>query len=318
VAPLRRSDRANKGQHSTRLIQTAMRADIVSAREKLLMRMGDGARTGGKGSMRRKRAVAMAASAPGYQPPHRVSIVDDKNMTVKQAMLKNSKFALKALHAEVRQFVRLGVVVFVKFASTRPLPSTVRFKVRADPNADWKARLVIGGHMVDPADVGETFSPTVAGEAVNLVLAVAADPAYKIHSVDVTGAFLHVVLKSKKPVYMKLRGEIAKAFNDLFPDQFPLDDKGEILVQVLKSIYGLPESSRSWNLDVTATLLSLGFVQLKYAPCIFLHRASGSLVALHVDDLLVAEKGDGVLILIMEACELPANPLSNQGMRSFI
>ena len=69
------------------------------------------------------------------------------------------------------------------------------------------------------------------------------------------------------------------------------DDNGELLVcQLLKSIYGLKQSPRNWNHYIHDWLMKHGFRQSANDPGIYIHVENGALLALYVDDLILAAK----------------------------
>ena len=72
--------------------------------------------------------------------------------------------------------------------------------------------------------------------------------------------------------------------------------------KLLKSLYGLKQASRQWNIKLTNTLLSAGFIQSSYDYSLFtLKKPEGMVIVLiYVDDLLIT--GDNEL-LIREAKE---------------
>ena len=56
-----------------------------------------------------------------------------------------------------------------------------------------------------------------------------------------------------------------------------------------ESIYGLKQSSRSWNTTLDTHLKQLGFIQLKSDPCIY-HSGDGTslYIGVYVDDIIIA------------------------------
>ena len=60
-------------------------------------------------------------------------------------------------------------------------------------------------------------------------------------------------------------------------------------MQASKSIYGLKQASRSWNIRVNEAIKSYGFIQNDDEPCVY-KKISGSIVVfliLYVDDILI-------------------------------
>ncbi|KAL0303021.1 UNVERIFIED_CONTAM: Retrovirus-related Pol polyprotein from transposon RE1 [Sesamum radiatum] len=56
-----------------------------------------------------------------------------------------------------------------------------------------------------------------------------------------------------------------------------------------RSLYGLKQASRQWNVELTLKLIDYGFLQSAYDHCLFIKHTTGGLIALmvYVDDILV-------------------------------
>ena len=107
------------------------------------------------------------------------------------------------------------------------------------------------------------------------MLAIAAYFDYEIWQMDVKTAFLNGFLKEE--LYM------------MQPEGF-IEPKGANKVcKLQRSIYGLVQASRSWNLRFDEVIKAFGFVQVYNEACIS-KKVSGSSVAfltLYVDDILL-------------------------------
>jgi len=65
----------------------------------------------------------------------------------------------------------------------------------------------------------------------------------------------------------------------------------EYVYQLYAYVYGLKQSARAWSEELTATLISHGFVPLQADQNVFVHRNEGVIdcvIAAHVDDLLIS------------------------------
>ena len=63
----------------------------------------------------------------------------------------------------------------------------------------------------------------------------------------------------------------------------------KMVCKLLRSIYGLKQASRRWNIHFDETVKEFGFIQNKDEPCVY-KKVSGSHVAfpvLYVDDILL-------------------------------
>ncbi|XP_019246414.1 PREDICTED: uncharacterized protein LOC109226066 [Nicotiana attenuata] len=122
---------------------------------------------------------------------------------------------------------------------------------------------------------------------VRTVIAVAASKGWPLFQMDVNNAFLQGDLCEK--VYMQL------------PQGFHSQGESKVC-RLLKSLYGLKQASRQWNINLTHTLLQAGFTQSPYDHSLFTKRDKVDIVIVlvYVDDLLISGSNSS---LIQEAKE---------------
>ncbi|XP_019159680.1 PREDICTED: uncharacterized protein LOC109156283 [Ipomoea nil] len=108
-----------------------------------------------------------------------------------------------------------------------------------------------------------------------MLLALAAIKGWTLHKLDVNNVFLHGDLVEE--VYMKL----PPGFTPQKPSQ---------VCRLIKSLYGLKQASRQWNMKLTQELLHMGFRQALSNSSLFLKVEGDSFVALlvYVDDVVIA------------------------------
>jgi hypothetical protein len=139
-----------------------------------------------------------------------------------------------------------------------------------------KARLVAKGfRLVQGVDYDETFSLVAMLKSIWIILAIAAYFDYEIWHVDVKTAFLNGNLTEN--VYMTQ------------PEGFVDPTNARKVCKLQKSIYGLKQTSRSWNLRFDEVIKGFGFIQSEEESCVY-KKASGSSVVfliLYVDDILL-------------------------------
>src|SRR4051812_28929760 len=150
-------------------------------------------------------------------------------------------------------------------------------KTDADGNVTvYKARLVAKGfRQVQGIDYDETLSPVAMLKSVRIMLAIAAFYDYEIWQMDVKTAFLNGFLEEE--LYM------------MQPEGFVDPKDANKVCKLQRSIYGLVQASRSWNIRFNEVIKAFGFEQVYGEPCIS-KKVSGSTIAflvLYVDDILL-------------------------------
>ncbi|PLW39848.1 hypothetical protein PCANC_20653 [Puccinia coronata f. sp. avenae] len=178
-------------------------------------------------------------------------------------------------------------------AKRRIIKSKWVFKVKRRPDhtiQKLKARLVAMGYsQIQGLDYDEVFSPTLRLETLRLIFSLLATRGWKGRQVDFKTAFLNGHLD--KPVFM----EQPPGFED---PQHP-----DWVCEVNRSLYGLKQSPRQWNIELHKALLNLGLTNSKYDPTLYFKLSSGSLVGAlttHVDDLAIVGEPTFVDSIITE------------------
>ena len=141
----------------------------------------------------------------------------------------------------------------------------------------FKARLCLRGDL--QKGEYETFAPVAQFTSIRIFLITSLMFGWLTCSVDFSNAFVQAKLET--PVWMHL------------PRGFESKTKIKTCLRLLRSLYGAIFSPRLWYLHLSKILLSLGFVQSKLDPCLFL-KADIYLI-LHVDDMGIAYKKKEVL-----------------------
>lgn len=138
----------------------------------------------------------------------------------------------------------------------------------------YKARLVAKGCSQRPGfDYTETYSPVIRYSSLRLLMAKAVEFGLHIDQMDVVTAFLH--------------GDIEETIYMLQPESF--DDNSGRVCQLKKSIYGLKQASRQWNIKLNHVLEKAGYKRCKKDSCIYVRRDERTIViiAVYVDDMLI-------------------------------
>ena len=139
-----------------------------------------------------------------------------------------------------------------------------------------KARLVAKGFRhIHGVDYDETFSPVMMLKSIWIILAIATYFNYEIWQMDVKTTFLNGNINEE--VYM------------IQPEGFVNPANAGKVCKLRKSIYGLKQASRSWNLCFDEVVKEFGFIKNEEEPCLY-KKASGSalvFLVLYVDDILL-------------------------------
>ena len=140
----------------------------------------------------------------------------------------------------------------------------------------FKSRLVAKGFkQTHGIAYDETFSPVVMLKSIRILLAIAAYYDYEIWQMDVKTAFLNGNLL--EDVYMT---QPEGFVNPKYPNR---------ACKLQRSIYGLKQASRSWNLHFDEAVKEFGFMKNEDEPCVY-KKVSGSAIVflvLYVDEILL-------------------------------
>ena len=115
--------------------------------------------------------------------------------------------------------------------------------------------------QVQGIDYDETFSPVAMLKSVRIMLAIAAFYDYEIWQMDVKTAFLNGFLEEE--LYM------------MQPECFVDPEGANKMCKLQRSINGLVQASRSWNIRFDELIKAYGFIQTCGEACIY-KKVSGS------------------------------------------
>lgn len=142
------------------------------------------------------------------------------------------------------------------------------FKSKTDNEGNvirHKARLLAKGCAQKKGiDFMETFSPVVRYNSIRFLISLAVQFNLEITQTDAITAFLQGDFE--EDVYMHQ------------PEEF--DDGSGRVCKLNKSMYGLKQASRQWNIKLRQVLLDAGFKQSRVDPCIYFRIAGESMIFL--------------------------------------
>ncbi len=230
-----------------------------------------------------RRSTRTRAAPELYGDPVLNFMVDESNdpATYEEAMMSpDSNKWLEAMKSEMESMNENQVWTLVDLPNDRKAVENkwiFKRKTDADGNVTiYKARLVAKGfRQIQGVDYDETFSPVAMLKSVRILLAIAAHYDYEIWQMDVKTAFLN--------------GDIEEELYMMQPKGFVDPKDADKVCKLQRSIYGLKQASRSWNLRFDKVIKEFGFVQTFGESCVY-KKVSGSSVSflvLYVDDILL-------------------------------
>ena len=240
--------------------------------------------------LRRSGRIRQAPERYGYLiEQDEIQIMDDDEPTTyKEVLSSNDKRKwLEAMKSEMDSMYQNQVWSLVDAPKgIKPVGCKWVFKKKTDMEgkvSTYKARLVAKGFTQRQGiDYEETFSPVAMVKSIRILLAIAAYHDYEIWQMDVKTAFLNGILQEE--VYMTQ------------PEGFTSEDTTKVC-KLNRSIYGLKQASRSWNIRFDETIKTFGFSQNLDEPCVYMKEAKGARVflVLYVDDILLIGSDKSVL-----------------------
>ncbi|CAI7876280.1 unnamed protein product [Closterium sp. NIES-53] len=164
------------------------------------------------------------------------------------------------------------------------------FRVKRPPGSPpvFKARYVARGFSQrEGVDFFQTFSPTPKMTTLRVLLHVAAQRDYELHSLDFSIAFLQGTLHEE--IWLRR----PPGFTGSFPPgtQWSLRRPG----------YGLRQAPREWHDTMRTTLAALGFAPSTADPSLFLHTNTSLppfYILVYIDDLVFATADTEALALV--------------------
>lgn len=204
----------------------------------------------------------------------------------------DSKFWIPAIFEEYDSLIQNGTWTLCPLPPNRQAIQgkwVMKFKpgFKSTP-ARYKARFVIKGYwQVFGLDYTETNAPVAKNYSLRLILAIAAAKNLEMIQLDVKTAFLYGTLDEE--IYMKQ------------PEGFVIPGKEEVY-RLVKSIYGLKQASRVWNIKFNEFIIKFGLIRSQADPCIYYrHLRPGeadeelTIFILYVDDGLILSNIKSIL-----------------------
>ena len=210
---------------------------------------------------------------------------DPDTPTFHQAM--NGEHAeqwVKAMPLEVQTLVQQRTWTTVpRISKLNVLKSTWAFKLKRLPDGTpyrFKARFCARGDLQkEGVDFFDTYAPVVQWSTIRLLLSTVLTEGWATRQVDYTNAFAQANLNEE--VYLEC------------PKMFAPKSRANVVLKLVKSLYGLRQAPRTFFEKLRDGLLERGYVQSQNDPCLFMK--NGILCVVYVDDTIFAGADAAVL-----------------------
>ena len=220
----------------------------------------------------------------------KTSSLEEEPKSFKHAMsCSESKLWMEAMREELNSMEKNKVWELVDLPNDRKAIGSkwiFKRKLNASGNVEkYKARLVAKGYTQrEGVHFVETFSPVAKFTYIRIIAALTAYFDLELHQMDVKIAFLNGHLEEE--IYMSQ------------PDGFVEKENQGKVCKLNRSIYGLRQASRQWNILFDDAITSYGFSMMEGDHCIYFKIVGGNftLLSLYVDDILIASSIKEMLI----------------------
>jgi hypothetical protein len=144
----------------------------------------------------------------------------------------------------------------------------------------YKAHLVAQGFsQISGVDYDDTYAPVAKLASTRAVIAMANHLSFKMHQIDIKGAYLNGELQDNEVLYMQ------------HPPGYKSPDAGTRVLRLVKTLYGLKQSGRHWYQKLSSVFKSLGFMQCGVDQAVYFKvvvtKGKLTIVVVHVDDCTI-------------------------------
>ena len=152
------------------------------------------------------------------------------------------------------------------------------FKVKYKSSGEidrFKARVVAKAYSQKPGiDYQETYSPVVKHSSIRVIFAIAAAKKMHLMQFDIGTAFLNGDLN--EDIYMSQ------------PEGFVTPGCKKLVCKLKKSLYGLKQSARQWNIKFDTFLKTYNLIPSEADPCVYHDNGMNLLLGIFIDDGIAA------------------------------
>jgi hypothetical protein len=194
----------------------------------------------------------------------------------------------------IRKTWKLINTIKNKAVDLHAIKSKYAFRVTVKPDGTLKlrARLVACGYSQVPGlDFDETYAPTAKYKSLCIILCLCAILGWFMSGGDVTNAYVEASID--KLIFMMLPKELFR------------DSNGQpIIVELLKSLYGLKQAGELWNRLLNGKFCNLGFTRLAHDRCVYIKRdvitSAVTVIVVYVDDILFTGNDQNQIDLVLD------------------
>ena len=151
--------------------------------------------------------------------------------------------------------------------------------------------MVAKGYSQRPGiDYNEVFAPTFRPATLHLILALAAIEDMDLRFVDISAAFTN--------------GDLDVTIYMMQPEGFHQGGPN-MICRLKKSLYGLKQSARQWNIKLHAALTEIGFKKIEPDTSVYIY-TNGEVkifVPIYIDDITIASKSTHQRQFILDMLE---------------
>lgn len=188
----------------------------------------------------------------------------------------------KAMDSEINSLIDAGTFTVCKLPpGFKAIGGKWVLKIKRGAKREivkFKARFVAQGFLQRyGVDYVDTYAPVARIPSIRIIIALAAHYDWELHHMDVKSAYLNGDLEEEIYMYQ--------------PEGYVVSgDEGPLVWKLHKSLYGLKQAGRTWNIKIDVALKKRGFKTLPADLCIYVKRQLNTIIviALYVDDLLIA------------------------------
>ena len=174
------------------------------------------------------------------------------------------------------------------------IPTTPIFTTKRD--GTHKARVVARGDLQGKSTFADIDTDILSIESLKIFIILALQKSHHIRTIDINHAFLYASIKEKLYIV------------------HPYDKR--YVTPLKKSLYGLRQSPKNWNDTLREYMNKKNFYDNEFSPGFFVSKDGEAMIAVYVDDCLLAakteEKLDELVEMLTEGFDLKSTGAVNE------